>query len=167
MPVLNQISSATGVLWVAITRAFPLMFFGYFTAASETVFSLKAKLILLFVSFLGLVAEVILLMNYTSNEASFSYLIFTIPVEILLFSILVKGKQISVSKAKSKIFRNTSAIVYCLHPMIINLLSLIPVYEDFSSLVKYSAVTIISFAIAVIIVKISSLKKLRLLKYLY
>lgn len=160
------ISNNLGALWGAATRAFPLIITGYYVGTAKHKPSAKLSLLLFSISFILLSAEYYALNTFTSNHEYFSYIIFTVPCQYFLFSFILSIKSGEASE-KFIYLRNSSTIIYCLHPMIINLLKLIPDFYDSNSVLQYISVAIISLLLSLIIVKLSKKKVFRFLKYLY
>lgn len=164
--IFVSISNKLGAFWGAATRAFPLMIAGYYVGTAKHRPSTKSSLLLFVVSFLLLSVEYYAINTFTCNHENFSYIIFTVPCQCFLFSFILSIK----SDKTSVIFfylRNTSTIIYCLHPMIINLLNLIPGFSDSNSILRYISVATISLLLSLIIVKFSKKNVFKLLKYLY
>lgn len=161
---LNRISEVTSALWESATRALPLMMFGFISATAKRKITVKTSSVLFIISFIGLIIEHYMINNYTTNHEFFSYIIFTIPCEIFLFLSIISIKTNGIEK-KYRILRNSSTIIYCLHPMIINLFGLIPIYSNMNSLIKYFIIAGSSIILAFLIVKLSN--KIKFITYLY
>lgn len=163
--LINSISRMFGEIWNSLTRAFPLMTAGYIAGTTGFKLKFKTKFILFVISFICLLAEVACLIKFTSNKGHYSYIVFTIPCEIFLFMLLLKGKQIKCNHSKE--LRNTSTIIYCAHPLILNIFSLIPTIDSINSIIKYILVAAIAALLAFVIVNLSQKKALKALRYLY
>lgn len=159
--VLFGCTSKLFEIWTSITRGFPLMLFGYIAGLIKDKFSNPKSWGLFLISMLFLTVEFLLLKFFTVNQTSYSYIIFTVPCEIFLFISILNLRNFKLSERVSKILRNASTIIYCIHPMIIMLISNIEYGY------KYYIVAVISIVISIILVKLSYIRKFKFLRYLY
>ena len=163
--LINSISRIFGEIWNSTTRAFPLMTAGYIAGTTGFKLKSKTKFILFVISFICLLTEVACLIKFTSNKGQYSYVVFTIPCEIFLFMLLLKNKQLKCNHNKE--LRNASTVIYCVHPLIMNIFSLIPAIDSINSIIKYTLVAGISALLAFAIINLSQKKALKVLRYLY
>lgn len=163
---INAFSGKIGELWNSATRAFPLMFFAYSYSNYDKSKSKKLNLALAFVSSIGLVTEILLLHHFSDNEKMYSYIIFTVPLQLALFSLLLNSKQINISTDKATLFRNVSTFFYCVHPIILEALDF-PVYREANSIIKYLIAAAIVLCVSVFMVKLSKKKRLRFIKVMF
>ena len=159
--VLFGFSSKLFEIWTSITRGFPLMFFGYIAGLMKDKFSGSKSWGLFVISMGCLTVEFLLLKFFTVNQVCYSYIIFTVPCEIFLFISMLNLSNFKLSEKVSKMLRNASTIIYCIHPIIITL------FINIEQQYRYYIVAVISIVISVILVKLSNLEKLKILKYLY
>lgn len=122
IPLLIWVSDRMPTVLDAAFRATPLMLLGAVVARSEERKRASALGILALIGFFLCTAEVYLLRGFTPNGQCFSYLIFTPFMAVFLLRYLVAAKQITIRPQVSSFLRNTSTIIYCLHPMLIELL---------------------------------------------
>lgn len=159
--VLFGFSSKLFEIWTSITRGFPLMFFGYIAGLMKDKFSGFKSWGMFVISMICLTVEFLLLKFFTVNQMCYSYIIFTVPCEMFLFISILNLSNFKLSEKVSKMLRNASTIIYCIHPMIITLL--INIEQQY----RYYIVAIISIVISVILVKLSNFEKMKFLRYLY
>ena len=67
--------------------------------------------------------EAALLKVFSPNQSNFSYLIFTPCVAYLMLRYLVGCRQIKIPSRTAAVLREASLIIYCLHPMVIEILA--------------------------------------------
>ena len=163
---LATISDVFPAMWDALTRALFLMMVRYVLSLREFNLSTEKNTALLLVSFVGLVVEVVLLNTYTPNYDKYSYIIFTFPTAFYLFN-LTKNTTLNIKPETSKPMRNMSTAIYCVHPLVIEILNLIVAEDLINSILRYSIVAIVLAIVAYIIVKLSQNRFFRVLKYLY
>lgn len=100
------------------------------------------------------------------DELSGSYII-TMPfLMICIFCYILKIK-INESKINYKFFRETSTIIYCVHPLYIYLLNEHLWFLNLNSILQYILVVSFSIITSFFIIKISKIKVFSKLKYLY
>lgn len=162
--MLNSVTEPLKILWDSLTRALPLMMFGFYAGNNRFRFSLKLNVLLFFASLVGLCLELFVLFKHTTNNGNYSYLFFTPICEILLINLVLKLK-IDGNKKYFLLARNLSTILYCLHPLIRNLLYLLPNFENVNSIIRYSLVVLISLGVSVVLIEAS--KKFKKLRYLW
>ncbi len=66
-----------------------------------------------------------------------------------------------------RLLRQMSTIIYCIHPMVIYIIKATTTFGEGDIAVVYTIVALSSILISYIIVKLSSIKLLRWLKYAY
>ena len=79
--------------------------------------------------------------------------------------LLLKNKQLKCNHNKE--LRNASTVIYCVHPLIMNIFSLIPAIDSINSIIKYTLVAGIAALLAFVIINLSQKKALKVLRYLY
>ncbi len=150
-------------MWSVGTVAFPIMFIGII-AGKRHRFSCQLNLFLFAISFVLLIAEYLFVKVHTKE--SFSYLFCTVPCTYFLFSSIVSINT-KFSVEKMRLLRQMSTIIYCIHPMVIYIIKATTTFGEGDIAVVYTIVALSSILISYIIVKLSSIKLLRWLKYAY
>ena len=138
------ISQRMPIVFDAAFRALPLMLFGANVARSEEHQRSKTLGILALLGFALCTAEVYALRSLTRNGQNFSYLIFTPFMAISLLRFMCALKQVALDRKKASLLRNMSTIIYCVHPMIISLLT----KREFSGYMLWTITTLLSAIVA-------------------
>ncbi len=158
---IENLPGANYIFYHGLPRGIAFISVGAIAIHRKTKLSNKTNLVLLILSFILLALEVFINYFYLSNE-TVSYLVFTFPLSYFLFN-AISSIEIKVNKENCATFRKMSTIIYFLHPMIIVAFNT----ETMNSVLRFFIVTISTFIISFVIVKLSSVKKLNFLSYLY
>lgn len=122
IPLLMWFSQRMPIIFDTAFRAVPLMLFGACAARSQERKSAGVLGILASIGFALCAAEVYLLRSLTPNDQRLSYLISTPFMVVFLLRFLCASKQISIEESKGPLLRDMSTLIYCMHPMLIELL---------------------------------------------
>jgi branched-subunit amino acid transport protein AzlD len=114
------ISQRMPIVFDAAFRALPLMLLGSRLARNKPQQN-KKRLGMLLVCGILYAAEVYALRSVTER---LSYVIFTPILTVCLFALLLTSKQCSLSPSCGSMLRFSSTVIYCVHPMILELLPL-------------------------------------------
>lgn len=117
------------------------------------------------ISFCGLVIEASLLYLFGGNNGKYSYIIFTFPLCIFLFSCVLE-KKMNIGINYSRRIRKYSTLVFCVHPLVIYFCQRSTFFNNFNSFFKYMCVSSISLLVSIIIVLLIERRKYKLLTYL-
>lgn len=141
-------SQKVPIIFDAIFRALPLMLLGGIAARHHQRCSAYRAGMLALTAFFICAMEVYILRAFTPNSQSFSYLIFTPFMAWWLLRFLLSAPSCGLRPYRQTMCRNMSTIIYCLHPMIIDLMSK---WFKISGLALWLVVTLLSVLLAAII----------------
>ena len=121
IPLINFLSTRMPIVLDAYFRAIPLLIIGAFV--SKTAFSRFNNMHYVFIgAFVAYVLEASSLYFFSPNNDKFSYLLLTPAVTFSLLCCLVYGKQVAFLKTQQLLLRNMSVTIYCMHPLIMEIL---------------------------------------------
>lgn len=123
--------------------------------------SAKKSISLALCFFTGYSVEAMLIYSFTENKDNFTYLLLTIPTALLMFSAL---KMINIEIKNGYLLRKSSTIIYCVHPLIINLFQLIINHDEINSLLYFAIVAVTSMLISFLL--IAAYKNIRCCKFI-
>ena len=158
--MLNWLTSHFSVCFDAAFRAIPLMAVGLFCAQKPSKQQSSRKwLIFSVVSFVGWVAEASCLYFLSPNEGKYSYILFTPIFTYFMLNWLLTVNFRFKNQRISKWMRDTSLIIYILHPMVIYLLDLTGMSKG---VLHWLIVTLLSIISASIFVFLKNRVQLRI-----
>lgn len=167
---LNKIWNIFNGPFDGIGIALPFMMVGVIVSQRNMLYrvALKYKKIGLEISFIGLIIEASALFFEGRNEGKYSYILFTLPMCLFLFiNILENSWGVSSDKLIFGIkLRKYSTVVFCIHPLIINLLGFSEKFNSFNSLIKYISVISITIVIATFMIRIRNKGNIKVLSFL-
>lgn len=163
-----EIYNMFGGIIDTVSTAVAFMMIGVLFATDESKNDLisKKKIGGILLSAVLLCAEASALYFFVTKAEKYSYLFFTLPLCYFLFY-LICGLKVAGSPKTFKTLRKCSTLIYCIHPLLINIFSLLDFYNNVNSLLQYIVIALCSTVVAYIIVKIADIKKLKFLKILY
>ena len=145
---LRWIAQRMPIVLDSLFRALPLMLFGANVARSEEHQRGKMLGILALLGFALCTAEVYALRSLTPNGQNFSYLIFTPFMAISILRFLCDAEQVPIDRKWASLLRDMSTNIYCLHPMLIELL----IKHEFTGYKLWAMTTLLSVAIAWLVI---------------
>ncbi|MDD7503851.1 MAG: hypothetical protein SPI37_03205 [Eubacteriales bacterium] len=124
---------------------------------------------------LGLIASSILLSVEASllqylglSKDKVSFIVMTLPV---CFFIFINVRKISFKNERlgkcCKMIRSASTLIYCVHPLLLCLWSLLNTWSDLSSISRYIILCVSSTVFAAIVLLIEKSTRMKILKYLH
>ena len=106
----------------------------------------KAHSLLIFVIFYILfIIESLFFYFFTERSANSQYAFMIVPAIFFLF-LWLKGCNLNISSKTSAMLRNTSSVVYFVHPMVINLFGLIMAREEINGILYFAIIALLSLA---------------------
>ncbi|MCF0105345.1 MAG: acyltransferase family protein, partial [Holdemanella sp.] len=145
---------------------FPYIAMSYIFASNPIEGSIKRDVIGTAICFIALGVEAILAVKLIHPSLTFLWF-FALPMTFFTFhltlNIDIKNKPIFIT------MRKMSTAIYCIHPTIINLLKYIFIkynYSDYMNLTLFILTIILSSLFAIVLVRLSNIKKLNFLKIL-
>lgn len=111
--------------------------------------------------FVGYSAEAMLIYNFTDNKDNFTFILLTIPTALIIFIAL---KFMNTEIKCGYLLRKTSTIIYCIHPLVMNVFKLFDVKDKINSFFYFALITIVSIILSVLI--FIAYKKVRYCKFL-
>ena len=148
--ILTWLISHFSVCFDAAFRAIPLMAVGLFCAQKPAKQQSSRKwLIFSVVSFVGWVAEASCLYFFSPNEGKYSYILFTPIFTYFMLNWLLTINFQFGNQRTSKWMRDTSLIIYIVHPMVIYLLDLTGMSKG---ILHWLIVTLLSIVLASVLV---------------
>ena len=163
LDILKNIYLMFPAMWDSVTRAFPLLLLGLFSNRTNRVKNNNINLLFFIISLLLLCTEFYCINTLTENHKNFSYIIFTVPLGYFFFS-WVMNLNINLNKNTSKIIRNMSTIIYCVHPLVLHFFKK---FDSCDSIYIYLFVLFISTIVSYLIIKTSKIKLFSFFKYLF
>ena len=148
IPLLMWFSQRMPIVFDTAFRAVPLMLFGACAARIQEKMRAGVLGVFALLGFALCTAEVYLLRSLTSNGQRLSYLLSTPFMAVFLLRFLCVSKQISIGGSKGSLLRDMSTLIYCMHPMLIELLG----NWVHSNFVLWVTTTLLSVAISEIVV---------------
>ena len=118
------------------------------------------------ISFGGLMIEASLLYFFGVNDGKYSYIIFTFPLCIFLFSCVLE-KKIYVRRKWGKKIRNYSTLIFCVHPLLIYVFQLSKWFNRCNGFLQYIIIVFASLFIAKFILILSEKETCKLFRYLF
>lgn len=112
--------------------------------------SVKIKSIGIVFSGLFWLCEVSALYYMVPGSEKYSYVFATLPVCFFVFAI-IKEWKVTFPGDYSILLRNVSTLIYCVHPLIINLCQLNGFYQSQNSVCKYMIMLSLSLVFAILI----------------
>lgn len=105
------------------------------------------------------------ILNLTTDIPHFSYITFlTIPAAMFLF-LTVKSSNIKINN--SYLLRKTSTVIYCIHPLIMNIVQLFVNKNEINSFLYFTVTVVFSIFLSVLIfTAYKKLKFCKILKYI-
>ena len=163
LDIIKNIYLKFPALWDSVTRAYPLLLLGLFASRVNRAKNNNINFLFFLIFFLLLCTEFYYINTFTENHSNFSYIIFSVPLGYFFFSWVI-NLNLNLNKKISKIIRNMSTIIYCVHPLVLHFFKN---YCSFDNIYIYLFVSFISTIISYLIIKISKIKLFSFLKYLY
>lgn len=167
--MISQVYNRFSGVFDAFLLAIPFMLVGALAGKKFCGWSVnkKTNIVWLIISTVCLITEASYLYFFSPNNSSFSYIIFTLPVCFFLFN-TIQQSNISCCNADTAVrFRKMSTLIYCIHPMIINLLGLIKGYDAVNSLIHFLLVSSISIAFSLLFILLQRNKCFSWMKFMY
>lgn len=148
--------------------ALPFMMIGVLAARKDAIYLkiTQYRKIGAISSFCAMWIEASLLRIFSFNSDKYSYIIFTFPICMFLFSCVLE-KKIYVEKEKMREIRKYSTLLFCVHPLVIYLCQLNNIFKQSNSFVQYICVLVISLLVSKLIVFLSEKKNGKMLIQLY
>lgn len=120
--IVQFISVRFPILFDTVFRAIPLLFVGLIPSQWKPRWNDRNKILLGLLSFIFFVIEASVLYFFIPGTDKYSYLISTPLLAFFWLLILVTCKQATLPANYMALLRNSSLVIYCLHPMILCLL---------------------------------------------
>ena len=137
--VVSLVLQKAPILFHTVFRAVPLLAIGALCTAVRPGQGRKKFFLPVLACFLLCVAEASVLYFASPNEEKYSYLLVTPFFVFFTMEWLLHGKQLSLSQQKSKMLRDASLTMYCMHPLVIIAFDLLQVN---SSLLIWGVTTV-------------------------
>lgn len=163
--VIGKLSLIPGAIGQTLFIAIPLVTAGGYVAIKKCEIKKLNSNILFVLSLLLLVAEASLIFSFSGKTDHSAYIIFTFVASVIGFLAVKNIDLSSKNKERFHYFRNMSTVMYCIHPLVIELLKLIVSKERINSLIWFFIIMIPTIVISYLFVFISN--KVKLLKYFY
>lgn len=144
--ILNCLTSHFSVCFDAVFRAIPLMAVGLFCAQKPKTENCNRWLFYSVIAFLGWTIEASCLYFLTPNDGKYSYIFFTPLFTYFMLNYLLSVNFKFVNPGIPKLMRDTSLIIYIIHPMVIYLLDILIMPDD---VIRWLLVTAISIMVSV------------------
>ena len=141
---LQWIAQRMPIVFDSVFRAVPLMLFGANMAQTKAGGKRKRLGMLALLGFGLCMVEVYALRSLTPNNQRLSYLIFTPFMAISILRFLCDAEQVPIDRKWASLLRDMSTNIYCLHPMLIELL----IKHEFTGYKLWAMTTLLSVAIA-------------------
>ena len=154
--LVQWIAQHIPVSFDAVFRAVPLILSGALVARRQEKRSARCLASLASLGFLLCVVEVYWLRSIAPGSQNYSYLVFTPFLVTFLLRFILSVPSWTVNADVTTMCRNISTIVYCLHPMIIDLLVN---WTEINGLALWAVVTALSAMIAFVISRYQHNKK--------
>lgn len=171
--ILNEIWNIFNGPLDGIGIALPFMMVGVIASQKNMIYqvALKYKKIGLGISFIGLIIEAFALFWGNRNEGKYSYILFTLPMCLFLFSNILENRTFIWGDSSDKLnfeinLRKYSTVIFCIHPLIINILGVNEKFNSFNSVIKYIIVISATIVIATLIIRIRNKGKIKVLSFL-
>lgn len=119
--LLTMVQQKAPIVFDTLFRAIPLLAVGAFCTVPSKLQKIAKSCILSIVVFAFCVAEASFLYFCTPNERFYSYLIFTPLFAMTFMQLILESEQLHITTRTSSIFRRSSILIYCLHPLIIDI----------------------------------------------
>ena len=145
--LLTIVQQKTPIVFDAMFRAIPLLAVGALCTVSSGCYKINKKCILSVGAFALCVVEASFLHFCTPNEQFYSYLIVTPLFAMTFIGLILKSEQVHVSTRTSFIFRQSSILIYCLHPLIIDICKM----KTSNNLLIWGITTVVTVVIALLI----------------
>lgn len=163
---VGRIAGFMRIFGIALFRAFPFVAVGILTEKYHIHLRTRTSALLALLCLALCAAEAFLLKSFTENQTNFSYLFFTLPTAFFVFHTL-KGCKIGQRRNMPyRTLRQMSTFIYCVHPLVLNLLGLILDCQRYS-ITAYFIVAVGSALLGLLIIRLSRKKRLSGLKYFY
>lgn len=159
--ILVQASSTLKCLYYFAFRATPYIMIGVVINRHNIKIKKNKSLALFFVSFVLMFAEAIYVNS--KNEGNYSFLIMTIPTIFFLLN-AVKETNLTGEKFNFKLARNMSTFIYCCHPLVLGIIGDFGINVGWQKFIVGGAIV---SALAILIIKLSNIKGLKFIKYIY
>ena len=169
IPLLDRLSG----IWNALSGpldgvclTLPFMTVGVLAARKVEVYryALRHWKLGMIISLLCLAAEASFLFFFGGNTGMYSYIVFTLPVCLFLFAFVAERTVGCLGRISGFTLRKFSTVLFCVHPLVIQLCGLNEVYRALGNPAKYVVVLIVSSVLAVGAVMLR--KRWRVMAYL-
>ena len=120
---VGRLMDKTPIVIDTVFRALPLLGVGVMLSDRASGYRNKASGVLCLVAMIACAAEATILKIFSPNQSNFEYLIFTPFVAYLLLRCLLESRHLKLPTAAATVLREASLIIYCLHPIIIEILA--------------------------------------------
>ena len=166
--MVENIWNLFGGVFDGIFLALPCMLVGVLASQKHEIYLKVSKYRRggVIISFCGLIIEVSHLYFLNVNYGKYSYVIFTFPVCIFLFSYVLE-KEIHRKKKWGKKIRNYSTLIFCVHPFVIYLFKLNERFNQINSFLQYIIVLFVSLLISKFIILLSEREEFKSFRYLF
>lgn len=164
LPIISNLANIldkTKTIGIAFDRALPLIIVGLICFLYKHK-NKRLTIIMLALCILLNLIEIMFLYLHCGTSLKSSYVITTIPLAYFIFTCL-QNIKIDISQKVCIYFRKMSTIIYCVHPLIIFILTELNINLGFTSFILILS---ISLLIASMTVYLSKFKYLRWLKYI-
>lgn len=157
--VFQKIWDKFPALWTVIFFAIPILTASIIVNKINVKRRICISLAVLF--FVGYSIEATSL-NLTTAIPHFSYITFlTIPAAMFLF---ITVKSINIKFKNSYLLRKTSTVIYCIHPLIMNIVQACVNKNEINSLLYFTVTVVFSIFVSILI--FTAYKKLKFCKFL-
>ncbi len=119
--ILSVMAAKLPILFDTVFRAVPLLAIGALCAVRHASGMQKSMLVSAVLSFTMCALEASLLYFFTPNRERYSYLFTTPFFAFYALEVLVGGKQFAIRPQTARVLRNSSLIIYCLHPLLLQI----------------------------------------------
>lgn len=166
--IVKTIWDSFSGIFDGVCLALPFMGIGVLAARKDAIY-LKIsqyRKIGAIISFGAIVLEASLLRFFSFNSGNYSYIIFTFPVCMFLFSCVLE-KKTYMEKRKMQKIRKYSTLLFCVHPLVIYVCQLNNIFNQSNSFIQYICVLMISLLVSKLIVFLSEKENGKMLIQLY
>lgn len=137
--VYNAISGISDALCVAV----PFMMVGVYACRAEAQKQRQCAGLAFWT--ICLAAEASILFFCVPGCSAYSYILSTLPLSFFFFRYVVYlNTKIAIDENLGRCLRKSSVLIYCAHPMFINLWSLLPRFEKLNSMLQYAVIVLSS-----------------------
>lgn len=145
IPFVSFISDRMPVVFDSLFRAIPLLAVGAFVSQYQPIRQPQKACCAALLAIFVYAVEVSVLFFFSPNIENFSYLFSTLFFAFTWLVFLISTKQCNISPHTQLLFRRMSLIIYCIHPMVLDVLHVFGVSNGFT---LWITVTLLSIGLA-------------------